>query len=192
MTNHIHILLEDIKGSLSDAMHGLETGYARFYKKKTGLIGPVFQGRFYSCVITNNEQLLNAVRYIHDNPLKAGLGSLSSYHWSSFHEYMGAPDVISQEPVLSLLGGMEGFYLFSTSGKPNPYCFRYGTKIADQDCVEVAQAILEPLRLTEIKGLERSKRDDVLRLLYSNGFVYKQIEMLTGVGIASVHRACVE
>lgn len=192
MSNHFHLIFEDPNDNMSDAMHALETGYAKFYKSKTGLIGPLFQNRFGSFAIESNEQLLQAIRYVHDNPLKAGLGSLLSYRWSSFHEYMGTPDIISVEPVLSLLGGVEGFYAFSTSGKPNSYCFRYGNKIADQDCAEVAQAILNPLKLTDIKGLSREERDEALRTLRAHGFMLRQIEMLTGVGIASIHRACQE
>lgn len=191
MSNHTHLLIEDEEMRMSRAMHKLATGYAMRFKGKTGLVGPVFQGRYESVPITSNAQLLKAVRYIHDNPRKAGIGTLVSYKWSSFGEYITCkPRICHIDTVLSLAGGVEGFYALSTNASPNPYCFKRGNRISEEDCLEVAAATVEPIRLSEIKALERERRDGQLRALRNAGLTLKQIEMATGIGYGTVYKTC--
>ena len=83
MDNHIHLLLDDGHAHLSDCMHSITTAYAMYFNSKTGRRGPVFQDRFKSVPILDDDQLLNCVRYIHDNPAKARIGTASLYRWSS-------------------------------------------------------------------------------------------------------------
>lgn len=191
MDNHTHLLIEDEGMRMSQSMHDIATGYAMRFKGKTGLVGPVFQGRYESVPITSDKQLLTAVRYIHDNPCKAGIGTLANYRWSSFGEYItGTPDICHIDTILELTGGVEGFYHLSTSGTPNPYCFKHGSRIPEEDCLEVAAATVLPIRLGDIKTLERKSRDHQLRVLRSAGLTLKQIEMATGIGYGTVHKAC--
>lgn len=81
MDNHIHLLLDDGHAHLSDCMHSITTAYAMYFNSKTGRRGPVFQDRFKSVPILDDDQLLNCVRYIHDNPAKARIGTASLYRW---------------------------------------------------------------------------------------------------------------
>ena len=78
MDNHIHLLLDDGHAHLSDCMHSITTAYAMYFNSKTGRRGPVFQDRFKSVPILDDDQLLNCVRYIHDNPAKPELALLRS------------------------------------------------------------------------------------------------------------------
>lgn len=73
MSNHIHLLLSDPQDNLSCVMHGLATAYSRYLNSASGHIGAVFQGRSTSVPIKSDRQLLQALRYIHDNPEKAGV-----------------------------------------------------------------------------------------------------------------------
>ena len=57
MDNHTHLLLDDPDANVSEAFQRLGTGYAMFFKGKTGLEGPVFKGRFYSKPIEDDNQL---------------------------------------------------------------------------------------------------------------------------------------
>lgn len=93
MDNHIHLLLDDEHAHLSDCMHSITTAYAMYFNSKTGRKGPLFQDRFKSVPILDDDQLLNCVRYIHDNPAKARIDTASLYRWSSFSEYMGYPGI---------------------------------------------------------------------------------------------------
>lgn len=103
MDNHVHLLFDDPDNQMSTAMHAIDTAYAMRFNLKTGRRGPVFQERFKSVVISDDEQLLRCVRYIHDNPAKAGISSAPMYRWSSFHEYFGTPEICDCSDIVELL-----------------------------------------------------------------------------------------
>ena len=65
MDNHVHLLFDDPDNQMSTAMHAIDTAYAMRFNLKTGRRGPVFQERFKSVVISDDEQLLRCVRYTH-------------------------------------------------------------------------------------------------------------------------------
>lgn len=74
MNNHVHMLIEtdDIK-ELSKYMQRLNTTYAKYYNKKYNRVGYVFRDRYKSEGIYSEEQLYNCIKYIYDNPVKAGI-----------------------------------------------------------------------------------------------------------------------
>lgn len=111
MDNHVHLLFDDPDNQMSIAMHAIDTAYAMRFNVKTGRRGPVFQERFKSVVISDDEQLLRCVRYIHDNPAKAGISSAPMYRWSSFHEYFGTPEICECSDIVELFGGWRRFTL---------------------------------------------------------------------------------
>lgn len=73
MDNHIHLLLRDDRGALSSAMRGVASMYARYFNTKTGHRGHVFQGRFQSRAVEDESYLLEAIRYVLNNPAAAGI-----------------------------------------------------------------------------------------------------------------------
>jgi len=74
MTNHFHLLLQVPQGEdLPKLMHKSQLAYARYFKKKYGFIGHVFQERFRSPRISRESYYLQCGRYIERNSIKAGL-----------------------------------------------------------------------------------------------------------------------
>lgn len=73
MPNHYHLLLKVGKKPLSDLMRKLLSGFATAYNRRHNRAGYVFQNRFKSILCDEDEYLLQLVRYIHLNPVKAGL-----------------------------------------------------------------------------------------------------------------------
>jgi putative transposase len=91
MVNHAHLLIGTKEVSISTIMQYINTRYAIHYNKKYELNGHVFQGRFNSELITDQNYFLNASRYIHLNPLKAEMVTkLKDYPWSSFSSYFSS------------------------------------------------------------------------------------------------------
>jgi len=88
MDNHLHLVVREGIASISQTMKRIGTSYASYYNKNHGKIGHVFQDRFKSEVIENEKHLLAAVRYVHRNPLKAGISVLNTYKWSSYKKYL--------------------------------------------------------------------------------------------------------
>ena len=90
MDNHFHLLVETRRSNLSMAMQWLNVSYAAWYNRKHGRRGHVFQGRFKSYLIDADEYLTTLSRYIHLNPVRAGLvASPRDYAWSSYRFFMG-------------------------------------------------------------------------------------------------------
>ena len=74
MNNHAHILIETDKiNDLSKYMQRLNTIYAKYYNKKYSRVGYVFRDRYKSEGIYSEEHLYNCIKYIYDNPVKAGI-----------------------------------------------------------------------------------------------------------------------
>lgn len=75
MSNHVHLLVDDAKGELSGFAHLVSTTYARHFNERWGHVGHVFSSRFTSVAIGSDEQLLATMRYIHQNPSRAGMAA---------------------------------------------------------------------------------------------------------------------
>ena len=189
MYDHVHLILIDADGRLSEAVHALTTSYAGRFNRRAGHVGSVFGGRFRSVPIEGDAQLLAAVRYVHDNPVKAGLCEApGEYPWSSYHEYVGQSRIVSTEMVLDLLGGVEQFELFSHERRPSGYWFMSGARVPDEDAADVARAAIYPLELVEVRALGGSERARALSLMSEAGLSVRQLERLTGVGRYAIER----
>ncbi len=85
MTNHAHILLRSSEFGLSRYMRRLLSGYAVTYNKRHQRHGHLFQNRYKSIICEEETYFLELVRYIHLNPLRAGLvknlAELDRYPW---------------------------------------------------------------------------------------------------------------
>jgi REP element-mobilizing transposase RayT len=109
MTNHYHLVVGTPHARLSMAMKVLNGEYAKRFDVRHRRTAHVFQNRFGSELIDNDEYLLSACRYTVLNPVRAGLcGHPADWPWSSYQALAGlvpAPAFLAEEPVLSLFGG---------------------------------------------------------------------------------------
>ena len=188
MDNHVHLLLDDQKNEVSHMMHGLTTAYAQYFNSKTGHVGAVFQGRFTGVPITDDRQLLQAVRYIHENPAKANIAAIDRYRWSSYQEYLTGGGIVSSELILDMVGGPKGFRELFQDERYAYYYVRASRRVADDEALSAARCALggQP---SDIKALCRGDRDEALLRLRETGLTVKQIERLTGIGKSSITRA---
>jgi len=89
MKNHVHLIIKDNSDDISTIMKMINTSYAIYFNYKYDRVGHVFQDRFKSEVIENDRYLLCAIRYVHNNPVKANFcNNPLSYKWSSYKEYI--------------------------------------------------------------------------------------------------------
>lgn len=192
MDNHVHLLLRDEGMQLSGAMHSLTTWYARYFNRRSGRTGHVFQARFASFPIDSDSYLLEAVRYIHNNPAKAGVCSAAEYWWSSYREYVGKAQMTDTSTVLDLLGGVDAFAVFQAEDAVGRYRLVEGRRVPDSEMGEVAATALlgaKGCAVNEVKALPKVRRDECLAVLRGAGLSVRQIERLTGVGSKTITRA---
>lgn len=113
MGNHVHLVVEDERDTLGYMMQNLLGSYARSYNRRRGRSGHVFEGTYRSEPIEDEAYLLQVVRYVHGNPVEAGLCQrMSQYFWSSYREYVGTARIARTELLLEMLDGVEGFKRF--------------------------------------------------------------------------------
>ena len=90
MTNHVHIAIQVTHTSLSKIIQNLSFRYTRYINKKHKRIGHLFQGRYKAILVDGDSYLLELVRYIHLNPVRAKITkSANKYVWSSHRVYLG-------------------------------------------------------------------------------------------------------
>ena len=189
MSNHVHLLVSDPTSSLSSAIHDIAAAYAGYFNRKTGHVGAVFDGRFKSVPIESDAQLVSAVRYIHNNPVRGGICAACDYRWSSYHEYAGNPSLTDVSVLADMLGGLQGLLSNDEGDACVPYCFVTGKRIPDDEALDVAGAILYPLLPDDVKGLPVEQRAESVGRLSEGGLSCRQIQRLTGLGRYSIDRA---
>jgi REP element-mobilizing transposase RayT len=107
MGNHLHLAVERGPTKLSRVMLALQSAYTQWFNRRHGRVGHLFQGRYKAFVIEKDRYLLALVRYIHRNPVEAGLARRpQDYAWSSDRYYRRgrAPEWLDVDHVLPLLG----------------------------------------------------------------------------------------
>lgn len=127
MPNHVHLLIKQLKdGGITKFMSKVGTGYAGYFNRKYKRKGYVFQNRFLSVRIKDNDQLETIFVYIHTNPValvepgwkekgvknpKKAAKFLENYKWSSYPDYLSKknfPSVTERDFILKVMGGERG------------------------------------------------------------------------------------
>jgi len=90
MSNHIHLAIQVADTPLSQIMQNLSCRYTRWINKQQQRTGHLFQGRYKAILVDADSYLLELIRYIHLNPLRAGIvEDVAGYRWSSHRTYVG-------------------------------------------------------------------------------------------------------
>ena len=89
MPNHYHLFLQTPKANLSESFRHLNGLYTQKFNRKHQVDGALFRGRFKSILVDKETYYLELIRYIHRNPLRAGIEKkLGDYPWSSHSAYL--------------------------------------------------------------------------------------------------------
>ncbi len=87
---HHHLIFRPTRGSVSDGMRLLHGGYSRAYNKRHRRRGALFESRFRVRTIRDHPHLLEAIRYVALNPVRAGLvASAADWPWSTYGQLVG-------------------------------------------------------------------------------------------------------
>lgn len=192
MENHFHLLLKT-DSAPGRVMKKLATAYAFYFNSKYERTGHLFQDRFKSQPVENDAYLLSAVRYIHNNPAKAGICPADRYPWSSWNAYAGSDSLVRTDLVLGLAGGKEGFLDFSGREDDTVEISHLevtgNNRLSDQKAKKIIKEKLRISSGTGLQRLDRVSRDSALRVLKEAGLSVRQIERLTGINRGVVLKA---
>jgi len=107
MPNHVHLLIERQVDAIGCIMHRLLTGYSQYYNRRYRRVGHLLQGRHKAILCQSDRYLSELVRYIHLNPVRAGIVEQPErYKYSGHRAYLGLerPGIVDLDPVLRHFG----------------------------------------------------------------------------------------
>ncbi len=109
MSNHIHLLLRFRDNNLANLFKAFGAKYVPKYNYHHQRTGPLFNGRYYSKPVNDDKYLLAALRYIHFNPVRAGVCKApEEYRWSSYAEYMSCRSVFTDiSYIMDIIDGKQ-------------------------------------------------------------------------------------
>ena len=103
MGNHYHLAIEISKANLSEGMRDLNLHYAVLFNRIHGKVGHLFQDRFDSRIVVDDNYMMELSRYIALNPVRAGLvEDPSSWPWSSYQDLLTDQGIATNKLILSL------------------------------------------------------------------------------------------
>ena len=104
MGNHYHLMIRTPGANLQRVMRHINGVYTQYFNRSEGRDGPLFRGRYKALLVDSGPYWVELSRYIHRNPLDAGIvDTLSAYQWSSYLAYVGAapqPDWLTTNVIL--------------------------------------------------------------------------------------------
>lgn len=189
MGNHLHLLVKEGQEELAQTLKRLASKYAYWFNAKNQRVGHLFQDRFRSEAVEDDAYFLTVLRYIHQNPVKAGLSAVpQAYRWSSYRDYAEEPEHADTAFALSLMERSELLEFF-----------RQQTEDA---CLDVKE---QPLRVTEEEAERRFLRAvrggktafasladpdaiEILRQLKQGGVSLRQMNRITGISENVIRR----
>ena len=196
MSNHIHLLLEVGPEPLEQIMRRICGKFVYWYNLKYDRVGYLFQDRFKSEPVENDASFLTVLRYIHQNPLKAGIvESLKQYPWSSYTSYIHRNQLVDVEFALNMFAGnktraIDSFIRFNKQ-ITNEKCLDVNEKkrLTDQEALGIINRICKINSVDDWQKVDRSSRDSYLGSLKQEGLSVRQISRLTGFNRGIVLKA---
>ncbi len=188
MENHVHLLTLSDSKSLILMMKKIGISYAEYYNLRYEHTGHLFQDRYQSEPIENDEYLLTVFRYILLNPQKTGICNASDYTWSSYSLYDSSLEFMDLKLIHDLLGNNKCYEKFINE-ENNDECLEFSNlKKTDKWAIQVIKDQLGFENGTEIQKLDKTERDKAVKLLKKLGLGERQLERLTGIGRNIIRR----
>lgn len=191
MGNHVHLLIREGQESLEQVFKRIGGRFVYWYNVKYQRVGHLFQDRFKSEPVDSNAYLLTVIRYIHQNPVKAGLCEKpEEYPYSSWREYLTQP-LFADVGVTDTL--IERDDLIAFHAQPgNEKCLDIADKPMVRLTDEQAKAAMVKAtgceNVSDFQRLAPVNRDKAIRCLRKSKLSLRQISRLTGVSIMIVRR----
>ena len=198
MDNHVHIVIKAELNNMTKALKKINIKYAMNFNKERNRIGHVFQDRYKSEIVGNDMHLIQVIRYVHNNPVKAKMvKECNDYKWSSFNEYIkeNKSRIVSKrqkEIILSLNNGIGNFIEFHKIEDDNEYLeinedrdlYRLekaqriiSTYFKEKGIIEAKELNINPIFLEEI----------IIKLLDNTKLSQRKIASILGISHNSVY-----
>ena len=183
MGNHIHILLKEGKENLTLVLKRIAGSYVYWYNWKYRRCGHLFQDRFKSEPVEDDANFLTVIRYIHQNPIKAGIcKNIDGYKFSSYNEYIKKPNLVNVDFCLGIID-KEQFIEFNNEFNDD-ICLDIRDndfRLTDDEALKIIWKICKCKSVSDFQKLDKIKRNYYIEKLYKHGLSIRRISRLTGL-----------
>lgn len=170
MPNHVHLLLECPGLPLAKFMQGLQQSYTQYFNRIHRKVGHLFQGRYKALICEKDQYLVELVRYIHLNPVRAKLvRKPEQYRYSAHRSYLDSQGtgLMDPRPVLKLFGGVKAYRGFVLDGLAEGHREEY-YRVEDQRFLgseEFGEKVRAELEEESERGVEKRPLGKVIEEL---------------------------
>ncbi len=193
MTNHIHIMLAPRDVELSEVIKPLAISYARYYNTKHFRCGYLFQDRFKSEPVDDFNYAVTLFRYIHQNPVQAGIvETVEDYPWSSWREYVSDKGlvnaIIERSFMLEQIGMDDLCRLVRESVDADSSSLERAAPSIDLGVTEMLLEECHGIPIVSISSLPKKERDRILISVLQKGAGIRQQSKPSAVGFSIIRR----
>lgn len=198
MDNHVHVLIYSDLESMTQALKSINIKFASRYNSEYERVGHVFQDRYKSEVINTDGNLINVMRYIHNNPVKAKMVlRAADYKWSSYRAYIGEKDKLidlkKKKMIVDMFSGsIEEYEQFHLKEETDE--FLEVKEDLEREREERASKIIgkycKKYRVKTVIELHESRKiveEIIIELIKKSNLSHRRIAELTGITRGVVH-----
>ncbi len=184
MGNHIHLLMKFDKEPIEMAMKRICGRFVYWYNTKYGRVGHLFQDRFKSEPIDDDDYFVACLRYIHQNPEKAGICRTDQYKYSSYGSYLAIEaDGIIDTSVLYSIIPEDQYKLLNEKTEEKAFLDipdRKRDRLTDEEAGRLIYRVCRCNNVSEFQALDRKQRLKHIKSIKQKGVGTRQICRLTG------------
>ena len=192
MSNHIHLLLEPLDEPLDMIFRRIGTRYAVWYNRKYQRAGHLFQDRFRSENVSTVQYYQTVLRYILQNPMKAGMEKHpGEYRWSSYTAYEKGQGIVTDtQYAVELFGGRETLIQYLKQDNDDMVMDEenHGWRLRDDAARRIMRQITQCSSVSDFQKLDPDLQKKHAAEMYQERLSMGQIARLTGMSKTTVFR----
>lgn len=184
MSNHVHLLIQEGPEPLELVFKRLGDRFVYWYNLKYKRSGPIFQGRYKSVPVNDDEYFISVLRYIHQNPVKAGMTDrCKDYKFSSYNDYYKSLSFTDTQFAKELIemDEFERIHNEPCAEKHLEIIEDETIRITDEDAKRVFEELTKCVTAEEFQCYPKEMQRAYVNLLRANNLSERQICWLTGV-----------
>lgn len=191
MGNHIHLLIKVEDEPLDLIMKRLENRFVHWYNKKYNRTGHLFENRYKSEPVEDEKYLIIVLRYILQNPVKAGMcNDIFEYPWSSVKYIISSKESMVSVSDFRLLFNSNNDFIQFLKASNDDQCLDYEFKyenITDEEAISIIKEKTGCSSISEFKNYDKVIRNKYIKEL-SPYMTIRQLAQLSGLSKSQIHR----
>lgn len=190
MENHVHLLIKEGKEPIELIFKRIGNRFVYWYNTKYKRVGHLFQDRYRSEPVETYEYFLTVLRYIHQNPVKAGIvKSCGKYRFSSYNEYIKESKIIDDELAKEMLTKEE--FVKYHKKEETASCLEIKEikpRLTDEEAKRIIKEISGCENIEQFQRLTGDKQNEFIAKFRKKNISIRQISRLTGATIGIIRK----